>query len=187
MNPYINNISPFGLPVVGFPPFPARGRLPYQVIDNAGIPVVCTTGIVEDIEGDTGVTYGINPCVWKALPCQCQIIWKVRHPISGNSTSAPVTIAIPSGNSSSTVSSSNSNGSTAKVPVVDKKGTQVTGSDVTNPTDGESGTAQYADHIVYIDKAAGVFRMLGVESQNSPYRSSGSNTPAQQAAVKSVK
>lgn len=186
MNPLINT-NPLGLPIVGFPSFPVRRRLPYQVIDNAGIPVVCTTGINEDIDGDTGVTYGINPCVWKALPCQCQIIWKVRHPISSNSTSAPVSIAIPSGNSSSTVNSSNSNGATTKVPIVDKKGTQVTGSDVTNPIDGESGTNSFADHIVYIDKAAGVFRMLGVESQNSPYRSNGSNTPAQQSAVKAAK
>lgn len=158
MYPFLNN--PFGIPC--FPPvgpFPAVARRrSIPTIDTRGIPELCTTGIAE---GDT-VDYGINPCLWRQLPCQTLVLWKVRHPVTTAGAASPVTVVTPTGSGASTVTPSGSTAGTSRVPVVDNKGTQVTGSDVTN-TDGP-----YTEHLVYIDKAAGIFRMLGVTATGAP-------------------
>lgn len=190
MYPFYNNplvFAPFGFP----PFFPARRRYNVPRLDVRGIPFISTTDIVEDTESEEGgVTYGINPCEWNALPCRTVILWKVDHPVSQNGADLPVSVAVPGGSRSSTVASSGSVSGTKKVPVVDNKSTQVSGRDVTVPTGSGSSspvqTSYTTEHWVYIDKGAGIFRLLGVTSQNSPARSSGSsNTPVEsQAAVK---
>lgn len=190
MYPLYNNplvFAPFGFP----PFFPARRRYNVPRLDVRGIPFISTTDIVEDTESEEGgVTYGINPCEWNALPCRTVILWKVDHPVSQNGADLPVSVAVPGGSRSSTVASSGSVSGTKKVPVVDNKSTQVSGRDVTVPTGSGSSypvqTSYTTEHWVYIDKGAGIFRLLGVTSQNSPARSSGSsNTPVEsQAAVK---
>lgn len=184
MNPY-NNFGPYGIPMMGFPfpPFPGRRRTRIPVLDQHGIYEVCTTGMAEvtGAEYDT-VDYGINPDVWRALPCECVIIWKVRHPVSQNGASLPVNIIVPT-SGKTTVSNSSNNGSSmsttstgTKIPVVDNKSTQVEGHDVTVPIGNSTGgdTQQLGnttEHWVYINKSAGVFRMMGVIAQNSPARS----------------
>lgn len=185
MFPFYNNpFPPFG--PFGVVP-PRRTNVPR--LDTRGIPELCTTGIVENTENeDDTVDYGINPKVWKALPNQTVVLWKVRHPVSQNGASSPVTVVIPTGSSSSTVTSPNNSAGTTKVKVVDNKSTQVEGRDVTVPTgNGDENQQGYTtEHIVYIDKCAGIFRMLGVTAQNSPARAaSGSNTPAESAAKSS--
>lgn len=185
MYPFINNnpYAMFGFPL-GFPPFfpLMRRRAPYPLLDRRGMPEVCTTGLIENLEGESTVDYGINPCVWRALPNQATILWKVRHPVSQNGASLPVTVVIPTGNNSSTVVST---AGTKKIPVVDNKSTQVQGGDVTVPTGSGSETQQgyTTEHIVYIDKCAGTFRLLGVKAASAPAQSGG-NTPAE-SAVKS--
>lgn len=186
MNPFYNN--PFFDTPLGFQPFfPLRRHVNVPRLDTRGIPFISTTDIVEDIESeDEGVTYGINPCEWNALPCRTVILWKVRHPVSQNGASLPVSIAIPSGSRNSTVASSGSVSGTTKIPVVDNKSTQVEGRDVTVPSGSGSSsplqTSYTTEHWVYIDKAAGIFRLLGVTAQNSPARAaSGNNTPAENA------
>lgn len=160
--------SPFGFPF--FPP--VRRRIAnLQRIDQRGIPVICTTDLVENTTaGAESATYGINACEWAALPCQTVIIWKVRQPISAAGADLPVSVAVPVGGKNSTVSSAGSAAGsgnvagTAKIPVVDNKSTQVTGGDVTNQAGGgASAQASYTtEHWVYIDKASGIFRLLGV-------------------------
>lgn len=137
------------LPMVPF--FPGR-RTQVPTLDNRGIYEVCSTGLVET----TGATadYGINPCIWKKLPNQCIILWKVKHPTTAAGQGLPVTVVIPTSNSS-TVNSDNANSGSNKVPVVDNKNTQVTGTDVNN-------VGVNTEHIVYIDKCAGIFKLLGV-------------------------
>ena len=201
MNPFYNPLNPFGLPAAGIPPFlpfPGRRGTVVPRLDRLGVPLLVTTGIVENVESEEDtVDYGINPCVWRALPCQTIALWKVRHPVTDNGASLPVTIVIPTGNSSTTVTSKNAAAGTTKIPVVDNKSTQVEGRDVTVPTGSGSSspvqTSYTTEHWVYIDKAAGIFRLLGVTAQNSPARAaSGSNTPATPetpaaASVKSAK
>ena len=155
---------------------PQGGFLPR--LDQFGIFELSSTGLVENLENETTADYGVNPCAWHALPVRSIILWKVRHPVSQNGASLPVTVVIPSGGRSTL---SNATG-TAKVPVIDNKGTQVEGRDVTVPTGSGGGGEQQqlgntTEHLVYVDKAAGIFRMLGVTAQNSPARAAEQNTP----------
>lgn len=189
MNPFINN-TPFGFPVIGFPPFPFPVRRSgVRTIDPRGIFEVCTTGLIENLETEESADYGINPCVWRSLPCECMILWKVRHPVSQNGASLPVNVVIPTGSGSSTVNSNGTTTGTSKIPVVDNKSTRVEGRDVTVPTGSgsEEQTSYTTEHIVYVNKSSGTFRLLGVTAQNSPARAaSGQDTPAP-ASAKSAK
>lgn len=181
-NPYMM----FG-PMFGFPFLPiGRRRVPYPLLDRRGMPEVCTTGLIENLNGENTADYGINPCVWRALPNQATILWKVRHPVSQNGASLPVTVVIPTGRNSSTVVSSGTTGGTTKIPVVDNKSTQVQGGDVTVPTGSGSETQQgyTTEHIVYIDKCNGTFRLLGVKATSTP---APSGTPAETPASKASK
>lgn len=181
MYPFINPfINPFGTP---FMPFARRTNIPR--LDGRGIPEVCTTGMIETQESSSGedsVDYGINPRIWKALPNQTLILWKVRHPVSQNGASLPVNVVVPNG-LASTVTSPNAVAGTTKIKVVDNKGTQIEGRDATVPTGSGSEEQQSytTEHIVYVDKCAGIFRLLGVTAQNSPARVTPTTpeTPAQ--------
>lgn len=160
---------------------PQGGVLPR--IDRFGIFELSSTGLVENLESEETADYGVNPCAWHALPNRSIVLWKVRHPVSQNGASLPVTVVIPSGGRSTL---SNATG-TAKVPVIDNKGTQVEGRDVTVPTGSGGGGEQQqlgntTEHLVYIDKCAGIFRMLGVTAQNSPARSAAPTTPTASAS-----
>lgn len=153
-NTNTNNIFPF--PII---PFGINRRKGVPTLDNRGIYEVCTTDIVETA-GET-VDYGINPCIWRQLPNQCVIIWKVKHPTTTAGADLPVTVVTPtSGSSTVNSSSSSSNSGNIKVPVVDNNGTQTVGSDVTN--------GSTTEHWVYIDKCSGTFRLMGVQAAASP-------------------
>lgn len=189
MYPFYNNpYGPFGLPMLpGFPFSPFVRRKGVNRLDQHGIYEVCTTGIVENLESESTVDYGINRRVWNSLPCECVIVWKVRHPVTQNGANLPVTVVVPSGSSDSTVASPVSG---SKIPVVDNKGTQVAGHDVTVPTGSASGGSQQqvgytTEHWVYINKPAGIFRLMGVTAQNSPVASSG-NASVDQPSSKSA-
>lgn len=159
MYPFYNtNTNPL-FPFPGFPfGFQNRGRR-IPTLDNRGIYEVCTTGLLETA-GETA-DYGINPCIWRQLPNQCVIVWKVKHPTTAAGAELPVTVVIPTtGSSTVNSSSSSSNAGGIKVPVIDNKGTQTVGSDVTNN--------QPTEHWVYIDKCSGIFRLMGVQAAAAP-------------------
>lgn len=182
MFPFYNNNA--GTPMIPFVPMGMRPRrIQAPTIDNRGIYELCTTGIVENIEDEDGtVDYGVNPCVWKALPNECVVVWKVRHPVTQNGASLPVNVVIPTGSSSSTVTSKGSTSGSKKVSVVDNKGTKTEGRDVTVPTGSGSEEQQSytTEHWVYINKCADTFRLMGVTAQNSPARTTPTtpDTPA---------
>lgn len=184
MNPFLIN------PLFGAAPFiPARRRTRIPTLDQHGIYELCTTGIEEVTTGDSfAVNYGVNPCVWNALPCECVVVWKVRHPVSTAGAALPVNVVVPTKGGGSTVSgSSNSSSTGSKVPVLDNKSSQVAGSDVTSPVGTGSSIQRYytTEHWVYINKSAGTFRLMGVTTQGSSANAnSGSNTPAE-SSVKS--
>lgn len=164
----INNLSPFGIPGMGFPfpPVPARRRIRIPMLDQRGIYEVCTTGIVENVDATTPtVDYGINPCIWKALPCECVIVWKVRHLVTTAGADLPANVVVPT-NGSTTVSSGGSASSSTKIPIVDNKSKQVAGGDITTPsgTGDETQQGYTTEHWVYIDKASGTFRLMGVSA-----------------------
>ncbi len=157
-------------------------------IDAGGIFVLATTGkaSVEEVSLD----YGINPCQWNALPNEGILLWKVRHPATDNEDYLAVNVVVPT-SAASTVTSSNSTAGTTKIPVVDNKGTQAEGGDVTNPVSsgGSEGSplGSFTEHLVYFNKSSGIFRLLGVKAQNSPSRSGSqdsSDTPTAPSAQK---
>lgn len=136
-------------------------------LDCGGIPFLTTTGMVEDSENET-LDYGISPCLWNRLPNEGIILLKVRHVVSSNGESLLASLVVPSSPASTTVTSPNTATGTTKVPILDNKGTQVEGGDITNPADGETGTNNTTEHLAYYNKSAGIFRLLGVKAQNSP-------------------
>lgn len=144
-------------------------------IDVGGIYLISTTGKTSNTGAENAtVDYGINPCQWRALPNEGVLVWKVRHPIESGEEALPVALAVPV-SSGSTVSSSGSVTGTTKVPVVDNKGTQVQGSDVSNTSSGGSSVLGYfTEHWVYFNKSAGIFRLMGV--QTSPAANSNAET-----------
>lgn len=145
-------------------------------IDIGGIPTLSTTGKAST-ETNT-VDYGFNPCAWKALPNEGILLWKVRHPVAASESGYVVNVVVPtSGSARSTVTSPNTSTGTTKVPVVDNKGTQTTGSDITNTTAGSEANA-YTEHLVYFNKCAGTFRLLGVKSTAGAPAAESDTTPA---------
>lgn len=115
-------------------------------IDVGGIFKLSTNAVT--LSEDT-VDYGINPCMYRALPCESLVLLTIHADVPTGGESLPVTIAVPN-NGTSTVSESGSTTGTTKVNVVDSQGTNVTGSNVTGST----------QRFVYINKNTGVIRLL---------------------------
>lgn len=139
----INAMNPYwwmGTPMVQS----ASSSLPR--IDVGGIFKLSTNAVTLT---DTTVDYGINPCAYRALPCESLVLLTVHADVPTGGESLPVTVVVPN-SGSSTVSENNSTTGTTKVNVVDSQGTNVTGSNV-------SGNTQ---RFVYINKSTGVIRLL---------------------------
>lgn len=166
---------------------PVVRRVVVPKIDLNGIPVIETTGYVETAEDISTVDYGINPCIWRALPTRGVVVWKVRHPVTATGATLPVNVVIPTSTGNSTVTSDNSSLGTRKIPVIDNKSTQVLGHDVTVPSGTVAPSPQVqasytTEHWVYIDKCCGIFRLMGVTAINSPAEAA---APAENAQVAS--
>lgn len=140
-------------------------------LDRGGIPVVVTTGKVSDASAaEPTVDFGVNPCQWISLPLEGILLWKVRHPVTTSEASYPATIVLPTGLSTTTpVTVSNSGTVVNKTPIVDKKGSQMTGQDITTPVaSGDPVVGAYTEHLVYYSKCTGVFRMLAQTATAAP-------------------
>lgn len=140
---------------------PVVRRIVVPKIDLNGIPVIETTGYVETTNDVATVDYGINPCIWRALPTRGVVVWKVRHPVTATG---------------------------ATLPVIDNKSTQVLGHDVTVPSGTAAPAPQVqagytTEHWVYIDKCCGIFRLMGVTAINSPAEAA---APAENVQVASA-
>lgn len=118
---------------------------------------------------------GINPCLYRELPCECFVILKVREPIPAAADGLPVTVVTPSGSTTSTTTPSGSTTGNKKTPVIDHDNNPVTGSDL----------SPYTDAYVFIDKSLGIFRFVNFRSNgggqvNAP-ADGGGETPAVQS------
>lgn len=143
-------------PFSPFPFFPPVRRRPYTLVSTRGVPVISTTGKLETA-ATTTVDYGINPCQWRALPNRCVILWKVQHPSTEDAAGYGVNVVVPTGSTSSTVPSPETPAGTQRVNVVDNKSSNVVASDVNNPN-------TPTEHWVYVDKCAGIFKLIGVST-----------------------
>ena len=162
-NPLNNMTNPWGIPVAGFPPFPVipgRRRSRLKRIDTFELP---TTGVQLS---DTSVDYGINPCLYNELPCECQLILKIRQAVPAGGENLSITVVTPTAGSGSTVTSSGSTTGTQKTPVIDHNSNTVVGNDV----------SQFTDVLALLDKSLGIIRFVNFVSGGTT--ASSSNTPA---------
>lgn len=104
---------------------PVIRRVVIPRIDNNSIPVIETTGYVED----ETVNWGLNPCVYRALPNRVIVLWKVRHPATAAGATLPAAIVVPAVNSGSTVVTDSNTIGTKRLPLIDNKSAQVVGGD----------------------------------------------------------
>lgn len=119
-------------------------------IDVGGIFKLSTNAVTLT---DTTVDYGINPCLYNALPCESLVLLTVHADVPVGGESLPVTVVVPNSGSSTVSESGTTSGTSAgttKVNVVDSQGTNVTGSNV-------SGNTQ---RFVYINKNTGIIRLM---------------------------
>lgn len=154
-------------------------------LDIGGIYTLSTTGkATTDVPT---VDYGFNPCAWNSLPNEGILLWKVLYSVTMDESEYAVNIVVPTtGVTKSTVSTPSSVAGTTKVPVVDNKGTQTIGSDITTPTPSSNVNAP-TEHLVYFNKCTGVFRLLGVESTSTTSTPTTPSDAESDLAVKSKK
>ena len=135
-------------PLYPFNPFiPIGQRNQIKRIDVGGIYELKTNA--QQVT-DASVDYGINPCYYNALPCECIVLLKIHQGVVAASATLPVTIVTP--NSGSTTINGTTSGTT-KVPVVDHAGNAVTGASVSETTEA----------LAYINKKSGIIRLLGFQ------------------------
>lgn len=144
-----NPFNPFGVPVnvnVNFGQ--QRNRL--QRIDVGGIYKLSTNSVVLDTAA-SNVTYGINPCDYRELPCESLILLTIHADVPAGGEGFPVQLAIPNGGASTTTTSNTpTNTGVSKVSIVDSQGTNVTGSNVSGNT----------ERFLYLNKRTGVARFM---------------------------
>lgn len=118
-------------------------------IDVGGIYKLSTNAVALS---DTTVDYGINPCLYRQLPCESLVVLTIHADAPAGGEDFPITVAIPS--DSTTIGSTSTTGTTAtttaKVNVVDSQGNNVTGSNVSGGT----------ERLVYINKRTGIIRFM---------------------------
>lgn len=116
-------------------------------IDVGGIYKLSTNAVALT---DETVDYGINPCLYRQLPCESIVLLTIHADSPTGGDALPVTIVVPnSGGSTVTTEGTTTQGNT-KVGVVDSQGTSVTGANVQGNT----------QRLVYINKSTGVIRLL---------------------------
>lgn len=169
----INPYAAFGFPRFPFGPGPVipRRRNYLKRLEIFELP---TMGVQLSA---TSVDYGINPCVYAQLPCECYVTLRIRQAVPAGGAALPVSVVVPTaGSSKSTVTTPGSTSGTKKVTVVDHTGGNVVGADVT----------EFTDVLALVDKSLGIIRFVNFVSGGTPAADAGGNTPAS-ASVKSAK
>lgn len=165
MNPFINSnaYAAFGFPALGFPPFGPGPVIPRRRINLKRLQIfeLPTTGVVLS---ETSVDYGINPCIYSQLPCECYVTLRIRQAVPTGGEGLAVTIATPAGSPNSTVSTPGSSAGTKKTPVIDHNNSPVVGSDVSELTDA----------LALIDKNLGIIKFVNFVSGGT---TASGNTP----------
>lgn len=135
------------------PFFPIGQRNQIRRIDIGGIYELKTNA--QQVT-EASVDYGINPCYYNALPCECIVLLKIHQGVAAASATLPVTVVIPNSGSTTINGTAGSTGTisgTQKVPIVDHGGTTVTGASVSDTTEA----------LAYINKKSGIIRLLGFQ------------------------
>lgn len=143
-------------PLYPFNPFiPIGQRNKIRRIDVGGIYELKTNA--QQVT-DASVDYGINPCYYNALPCECIVLLKIHQGVPTAGEDLPVKIVVPH-NGATTISTTSGTTSgtttagTTKSSVVDHTGSAVTGAGLSSTTEA----------LAYINKKSGIIRLLGFQ------------------------
>ena len=103
-----------------------RGR---RRIKDVGIFIISTNALNVT---ETSVDFGLDPCVYNQLPCECIVLFKFHTAVPAAGAALPVTVAIPNRNRTTLVTTGTTPTSTSSttVPVTDKDNNPVDGSDI---------------------------------------------------------
>lgn len=138
----INTMNPYWW--AALPSRTPAGDLPR--IDIGGIYKLSTNAV--SLTGTT-VDYGINPCIYRRLPCESLVLLTIHSDVPTGGEALPVMLVVPN-DGASTVSEAGSTTGTTKLNVVDSKDANVTGANVQGST----------ERLVYINKHTGRVRFL---------------------------
>lgn len=119
-----------------------RGR-----VRDVGIYIVSTNALNVT---ETSVDFGLDPCVYNQLPCECIVLFKFHTAVPAAAAALPVTVAIPNRNRTTLVTTGTTPTSTSSttVPVTDKDNNPVVGGDIDVVT----------EKLAYINKRMGVIK-----------------------------
>lgn len=103
---------------------------------------------------EESVDFGIDRCVYNALPCDCFIALRVNHLVPEGGEALPITIVVPNTSNSTNTGNVMSNNGETKVPVIDHNGDSVVGADLTAIT----------EVFAYVSKGRGIIRFVNFET-----------------------
>lgn len=135
MNPYWWAALPTSAPVNDIPRIDVGGI--YKLSTNA-VSLTATT-----------VDYGINPCIYRRLPCESLVLLTIHSDVPAGGEALPVMLVVPN-DGASTVSEAGSSAGTTKLNMVDSQDTNVTGANIQGST----------QRLVYINKCTGRVRFM---------------------------
>ena len=141
MNPY----SPYWwMPNIAMLNSAAGGR---RRIKDTGTFIISTNAVNVT---ETSVDFGLDPCVYNSLPCECMVLFKFHTAVPAAAAALPVTVAIPNRNRTTLVTTGTTPTSTTSttVPVTDKDNNPVVGGDLDVVT----------EKLAYINKRTGVIK-----------------------------
>lgn len=99
---------------------------------------------------ETSVDFGLDPCVYNSLPCECVVLFKFHTVVPAAAAALPVTVAIPNRNRTTLVTTGTTPtaSTSTTVPVTDKDNSPVVGGDIDVVT----------EKLAYINKRTGVIK-----------------------------
>lgn len=158
MNSFINSnpYALFGFPTIGMP-FGPGPVIPKRrsCLKRLQIFELKTSGVSLS---DNSVDYGINPCLYNELPCECYVTLRIRQAVPAGGAALPVTVVTPTGSSRSTVSTPGAATGTKKTTVTDHNNNPVVGADVSELTDA----------LALVDKSLGIIKFVNFVSGGAP-------------------
>lgn len=102
---------------------------------------------------EESVDFGIDRCIYNALPCDCYISLRVNHLVPEGGEALPITVVVPNSSNSTNVGGTTNNGET-KVGVIDHNSDPVVGADL------ETTTEVFA----FVSKVRGIIRFVNFET-----------------------
>lgn len=103
---------------------------------------------------EESVDFGIDRCIYNALPCDCYISLRVNHLVPEGGEALPITIVVPNSSNSTNTGSTTANNGETNIGVIDHNSDPVVGADL------ETTTEVFA----FLSKGRGIIRFVNFET-----------------------